>query len=383
MIQEAELIKCLQLINSENVGPVTFYKLLVRYRSLDNALEALPSLPKYRLFSKAQAQREYELARSKNIHIISIFDEEYPHDLKQINDAPPILYVRGRLDLLKAPAALAIVGARNASINGRKTASHIAYDLTNSGVLIISGMARGSDLYFAEAVLELRRRRSDVALECARPCESQADRWPEEERARYQAILDQCDYETLVQHHYDRFCMMRRNRYMVDRSARIIAVGSRPVCVKLAREFGATEVISYRDGDVVQQVLARTGGVGADSVILCGGGDEVFTQAVDMVRYGTGTISNVNYYGGTGNLGFPKFSGGRGMAGKTIHTELARGGRARIERLLAMVQYGRIDPGKLVTHRLYGLDEVETALYMMREKADDLIKVMVKIDWKD
>ena len=80
------------------------------------------------------------------------------------------------------------------------------------------------------------------------------------------------------------------------------------MCVKLAREFGATEVISYRDGDVVQQVLARTGGVGADSVILCGGGDEVFTQAVDMVRYGTGTISNVNYYGGTGNLGFPKLA---------------------------------------------------------------------------
>lgn len=145
MIPAAELIKCLQLINSENVGPVTFYKLIVRYRSLDNALEALPSLPKYRLFSKAQAQREYELARSKNIQIISIFDDEYPNELKQINDAPPILYVRGRLDLLKAPAALAIVGARNASINGRKTASHIAYDLTNNGILIVSGMARGID----------------------------------------------------------------------------------------------------------------------------------------------------------------------------------------------------------------------------------------------
>ncbi len=166
-------------------------------------------------------------------------------------------------------------------------------------------------------------------------------------------------------------------------AARIIAVGSRPVCVKLAKEYGATEVISYRDGDVVRQVLERTGGVGADSVILCGGGDEVFTQAVDMVRYGTGTISNVNYYGGTGSLGFPKFSGGRGMAGKTIHTELAKGGRARIERLLAMVKYGRIDPRKLVTHHLYGLDRVEDALYMMKEKADDLVKVMVKIDWKD
>lgn len=88
----------------------------------------------------------------------------------------------------------------------------------------LCGMARGCDLYFAQAVLDLRARRPDVTLEGVRPCESQADRWPEEERARYQAILDQCDYETLVQHHYDRFCMMRRNRYMVDRSARIIAV---------------------------------------------------------------------------------------------------------------------------------------------------------------
>ena len=71
----------------------------------------------------------------------------------------------------------------------------------------ISGMARGADLYFAEAVLALKERRPDVLLECARPCESQADRWPEEERARYQSILDRCDYETLVQHRYDRFCM--------------------------------------------------------------------------------------------------------------------------------------------------------------------------------
>lgn len=163
-------------------------------------------------------------------------------------------------------------------------------------------------------------------------------------------------------------------------AARIIAVGTRPVCVELAKEFGATDIISYRDGDVTEQVLKMTGGVGADSVIICGGGDEVFTQAVDMVRYGTGTVSNVNYYGGTGMLGFPKFSGGRGMAGKTIHTELAKGGRARIERLLSMVKYGRINPQKLVTHHLSGLDKVEEALYMMKEKQRDLIKVMVTIE---
>ena len=87
-----------------------------------------------------------------------------------------------------------------------------------------SGMARGSDLYFAEAVLELRERHEDMELECARPCESQADGWPEKERERYQSILDRCNFETLVQHSYDRYCMIRRNRYMVDRSSHLIAV---------------------------------------------------------------------------------------------------------------------------------------------------------------
>ena len=88
----------------------------------------------------------------------------------------------------------------------------------------ISGMARGADLYFAEAVLKLRSRHPDVTLEAARPCETQADAWPASERQRYEEILNRCNYETLVQHTYDRWCMMRRNRYMVDRSARIIAV---------------------------------------------------------------------------------------------------------------------------------------------------------------
>ena len=86
------------------------------------------------------------------------------------------------------------------------------------------GMAQGTDLYFAEEVLRLRDRYPDLTLEAVRPCESQADRWPEAEQARYMSILDRCNYETLVQHRYDRGCMQRRNRYMVDRSCMILAV---------------------------------------------------------------------------------------------------------------------------------------------------------------
>lgn len=163
-------------------------------------------------------------------------------------------------------------------------------------------------------------------------------------------------------------------------AAEVFAVGSRPLCVELAKEYGATRILDYHQGDIVQQVLDLTNGVGADCVVIAGGQDEVFTQAVDMVRYGIGRISNVNYYGGTGSLQFPKFSGGRGMAGKTIHTELAKGGRARIERMLNMVRCDRVDPGKLVTHRLQGLDAVPDALELMRRKPADLVKVMVAVE---
>lgn len=88
----------------------------------------------------------------------------------------------------------------------------------------ISGMARGCDLYFAEAVLELREVYPEISLEGAVPCESQANSWAEEERRRWRAVLDACDLETFVQRKYDRGCMHRRDRYMVDRSAAILGV---------------------------------------------------------------------------------------------------------------------------------------------------------------
>ena len=88
----------------------------------------------------------------------------------------------------------------------------------------ISGMAMGCDLYFAEAALELRGRFPDVTVEGAVPCPTQAQKWPEGLRRRWRAILNACDLETVVQQNYDRYCMLRRDRYMVDRSATVLAV---------------------------------------------------------------------------------------------------------------------------------------------------------------
>ena len=88
----------------------------------------------------------------------------------------------------------------------------------------ICGMAMGCDLYFAEAVLAAKERFPALTLEAAIPCLTQTDGWPEEQKARYQRILAACDYETVVQERYSRDCMQRRNRYMVDHAALLIAV---------------------------------------------------------------------------------------------------------------------------------------------------------------
>jgi len=88
----------------------------------------------------------------------------------------------------------------------------------------ICGMAQGCDLYFAEAVIELRSEHPDITLEAAIPCETQAKAWPERARNRYYYVASQCDYETLLQREYTPDCMAKRNNYMVDHSSVLIAV---------------------------------------------------------------------------------------------------------------------------------------------------------------
>ena len=87
----------------------------------------------------------------------------------------------------------------------------------------ICGMAAGCDLYFAEAVLALRRDHPEVTLEAAVPCLGQADGWPEEQRARYEALLADCDEVSLLQRQYSPGCMQRRNQYMVEHASLLLA----------------------------------------------------------------------------------------------------------------------------------------------------------------
>ena len=87
----------------------------------------------------------------------------------------------------------------------------------------ICGMANGCDLYFGEAVLRLRDTLPGITLEAAVPFEGQADKWDAPLRLRYDRLLAECDYRTLVSHTYTPDCMTRRNRYMCDCSSVLIA----------------------------------------------------------------------------------------------------------------------------------------------------------------
>lgn len=159
-------------------------------------------------------------------------------------------------------------------------------------------------------------------------------------------------------------------------AANIYAVGSRKNCADLALEFGATQVINYRQGDIVEQILDLTKGKGVDRVVVAGGNNDTFAQAVRMLKPG-GVIGNVNYLGEGDTIGLPRVELGCGMGHKKIVGGLMPGGRLRSERLARLVQTGRIHPEKLITHTFHGLENVEPALMLMKDKPADLIKPLV------
>ena len=114
-------------------------------------------------------------------------------------------------------------------------------------------------------------------------------------------------------------------------------------------------------------------------VILAGGKGEALAQAVKMVKP-DGTVSNVNYHGSGDYLPIPRVEWGCGMGHKTIKGGLCPGGRLRMEMLIDLVKYNRVDLSKLVTHVYHGFDHIEEALMLMKDKPNDLIKPVVIID---
>jgi DNA processing protein len=149
--------KWLKLIRADEVGPVTFGRLLKRFGTVDAALGASVSgLMKVEGIGSKTAERiaasrdkfdtcaELELARKLGVWIVNMEDSRYPPGLRQIYDPPPVLYIKGTLDRVDN-LAVGIVGCRRCSIYGQEQSSRLAHLLAASGFTIVSGMARGID----------------------------------------------------------------------------------------------------------------------------------------------------------------------------------------------------------------------------------------------
>lgn len=154
-----ERLDWLRLIRSENVGPRTFLRLMERFGTASAALAALPDLAKrggrakpITLCPKAQAEDELAAAAALGSVMLASCEPAYPRVLAAIDDPPPILYTRGNPSLLGKPM-IAMVGARNASVNGRNMARRMAADLGKAGMVVASGMARGIDTAAHEGAL--------------------------------------------------------------------------------------------------------------------------------------------------------------------------------------------------------------------------------------
>ena len=162
-------------------------------------------------------------------------------------------------------------------------------------------------------------------------------------------------------------------------ASQIYAVGSREVCVEAARKYGATTVINYRDGDIADQINDLTSGRGVDRVIIAGGDVDTFASAVRMLKPG-GVIGNVNYLGEGEYVRIPRAEWGAGMGHKTIAGGLMPGGRRRMEKLVSLIESKRLDPSHLITHRFQGMENIEKALMLMKDKPRSLIKPVVILD---
>ena len=157
--QAADPVQWLRLIRSRRIGPVTFHKLLAEHGGVEAALAALPGIARaagvedYAACPLDVVRHEMAQGRAVGARLLLHGAPDYPSALMDLPDAPPILWVQGRADLLLQPA-VALVGARNASSLGLRMARRLAMSLGAAGQVIVSGLARGIDAEAHQAALE-------------------------------------------------------------------------------------------------------------------------------------------------------------------------------------------------------------------------------------
>ncbi len=147
---EDDRFSWLRLLRSRRVGVSTFYRLMAEHGSAAAALDALPGIAAgagvngYSICPEGVVEAEIKAARHARARMICRGEPQYPKSLCDLDDAPPILWVKGDAAILARPM-IALVGARNASSLGTRMAKALAEGLSAQGYVVVSGLARGID----------------------------------------------------------------------------------------------------------------------------------------------------------------------------------------------------------------------------------------------
>ncbi len=150
-LTDEQRIDWLRLIRTPNIGPRTFRSLINHFGGARAAVEALPSLARrgganadVHICARDDAMREIARGQKLGVTFVGLGEPDYPLRLQMIDDAPPLLALRGNLGAFAMPM-VAVVGSRNASGAGLKFTQTIARELGVAGFAVVSGLARGID----------------------------------------------------------------------------------------------------------------------------------------------------------------------------------------------------------------------------------------------
>ncbi|MDZ7710316.1 MAG: DNA-processing protein DprA [Roseovarius sp.] len=147
---EDDRVTWLRLLRSRRVGPTTFHRLLAEHGTVNAALSALPEVARaagvsdYTPCPPGVAEAELRAGHAAGAKLLTFADPAYPAALRDLPDAPPMLWIKGDPALFARPV-IALVGARNASSLGLRMARGLAAELSENGFVIASGLARGID----------------------------------------------------------------------------------------------------------------------------------------------------------------------------------------------------------------------------------------------
>ncbi|HOL49933.1 MAG TPA: DNA-processing protein DprA [bacterium] len=153
------------ILNMANgIGPASIRKMLELCKTPQQILDTEPSvfeklipaaaIEQLKKWQQLPWEQEIEKAKAAGITVISIDESQYPENLKQIPDPPPVLYVKGKIP--QECIFIAIVGTRNPSFYGSTMAEKFASALASYGICIVSGMARGIDSIAHKAALKMK-----------------------------------------------------------------------------------------------------------------------------------------------------------------------------------------------------------------------------------